>query len=290
MIYIIDEGSRSALQSLEQNFPWYAPYPLPPHPNTTTTPTPTAALSSLFFHPSLHSFLLPYALPLERCFIPHQLPFIPLQPFGLLSFHPSISQTLHLYFHCIPPHPSHPPFTYSPPPPIPRSKWVRNMWPERWEPAGPPPAVPPFVDLSPPVPYWFCFKQGKNTRRMRCRRWHEKKKEVRGEEREKRKSASMYQIYELGPACVQGITRRLLHRGQNWKRREHKRRDGVKMERVWEPLFNNLSFFFISTLYFVRAKWVLGLTMWQMASHSTSWWSSCLKMILCLVQFKLCAE
>lgn len=48
---------------------------------------------------SLHSFLLPYALPLEHCFIPHQFPFIPLQPFGLLSFYPSISQILRLYFH-----------------------------------------------------------------------------------------------------------------------------------------------------------------------------------------------
>lgn len=161
MIYIIDEGSRSALQSLEQNFPWYAP------PTTATAAHSSPLLSSS--HPSLHSFLLPYALPLECCFIPHQLPFIPLQPFGLLSFHPSISQTLHLYFH-----PSTlPSFTYSAPPPTPRSERERSMRAERWEPAGPPPAVPPYVDLSPPVPYWFCFKQGKNTRRMRCRRWHE---------------------------------------------------------------------------------------------------------------------
>lgn len=55
--------------------------------------TPTAAHSSpspSLPHPSLHSLLHPYALPLERCFIPHQLPFIPLQPFGLFiisSFH-----------------------------------------------------------------------------------------------------------------------------------------------------------------------------------------------------------
>ena len=51
---------------------------------------PTAAHSyplPFFPHPSFHSFLLPYALPLERCFIPQQLPFIPLQAFGLLSSH-----------------------------------------------------------------------------------------------------------------------------------------------------------------------------------------------------------
>lgn len=55
------------------------------------------------------------------------------------------------------------------------------MWPERWEPAGPPPAVPPYVDLSPPVLYWFYFIQVKNTRRMRCWRWHEiKEKEEKG--------------------------------------------------------------------------------------------------------------
>lgn len=88
MIYIIDEGFRSARQSLEENFPWYAPPP--PH---------SRPLLSSFSHPSLNSFLLPHALPLKPCFIPHQVPFIPLQPFGLLSFHPSISQTLHLYFH-----------------------------------------------------------------------------------------------------------------------------------------------------------------------------------------------
>lgn len=62
---------------------------------------------------SLHSFLLPYALPLEHCFIPHQFPFIPLQPFGLLSFYPSISQILRLYFHSS----TLPSFTYASPPP-----------------------------------------------------------------------------------------------------------------------------------------------------------------------------
>lgn len=50
MIYIIDEGSRSALQSLEQNFPWYAP-PLPP----LLRPPPPLFLSSLspFLSPSI---------------------------------------------------------------------------------------------------------------------------------------------------------------------------------------------------------------------------------------------
>lgn len=71
-------------------------------------------LSSLsFISLSLHSFLLPYALPLEHCFIPHQFPFIPLQPFGLLSFYPSISQILRLYFHSS----TLPSFTYASPPP-----------------------------------------------------------------------------------------------------------------------------------------------------------------------------
>lgn len=69
---------------------------------------------------SLHSFLLPYALPLEHCFIPHQFPFIPLQPFGLLSFYPSISQILHLYFHSS----TLPSFAYASPPPVPWNKQV----------------------------------------------------------------------------------------------------------------------------------------------------------------------
>lgn len=62
-----------------------------PHHHTATHSFPLVLLIT-------HSFLLPHALPLKRCFIPHQVPFIPLQPFGLLSFHPSISQTLHLYY------------------------------------------------------------------------------------------------------------------------------------------------------------------------------------------------
>lgn len=60
---------------------------------------PTAANCSFFSHPSIHSFLHTYPLPLEPCFIPSQLPFIPVQAFGLLSSHPSLSQILHLYFH-----------------------------------------------------------------------------------------------------------------------------------------------------------------------------------------------
>lgn len=148
-------------------------------PTTTLPPTPFLSFS----HLSLHSFLLPHALPVKRCFIPHQVPFIPLQPFGLLSFHPSISQTLHLYFH-----PSAcPSFTYSAPPPYHRRSEQGTVRLVRWEPAGPPPAVPPYVDLSPPVRYWFCFKQVKTTRRMRCRRWREIKKIGKGEREKKGK-------------------------------------------------------------------------------------------------------
>lgn len=53
-------------------------------------------------------------------------------------------------------------------------------------------------------------------------------------------------------------------------------------------LFKNL--FRILTLCSVLAKWVQGLDCVANASDSASRYSSCLKMILCLVQFKLCAE
>lgn len=187
-------------------------------PTTTLPPTPFLSFS----HLSLHSFLLPHALPLKRCFIPHQVPFIPLQPFGLLSFHPSISQTLHLYFH-----PSAcPSFTYSAPPPYHRPSEQGTVRLVRWEPAGPPPAVPPYVDLSPPALYWFCFKQVKTTRRMRCRRWREIKNIGKGERGKKRERPSLYQIYDLSPGCIKVIVRRLLYRG--WTQKEGKRWSGVE--------------------------------------------------------------
>lgn len=143
MIYIIDEGSRSALQSLGQNFPWYAPPP--PH----CRPLPSSlSLISLFIHFYFH-------MPSHWSVVSSltRSPFIPLQPFGLSSFHHSISQTLHLYFH-----PSAcPSFTYAAPPPYHRPSEQGIVRLVRWKPAGPPPAVPPYVDLSPPVKYWFCF-------------------------------------------------------------------------------------------------------------------------------------
>lgn len=90
IIYIIDEDSRSALQSLEQNFFFFhdthpQPPPLPP-------PRRHPLLSSCSSHPSFN----PTSIRLVSSPIP--LPFIPLQPFGLSSFRPSISQTLHLHY------------------------------------------------------------------------------------------------------------------------------------------------------------------------------------------------
>lgn len=164
MIYIIDEGSHSALQSLEQNFPWYAPPPTPP----PLPPTPLLSFSHFTLSPFISPSICP---PIGTLFHPSPVSFHPapaLWSLIILSFHKSnLTSLLPLihpsFFHlCLPSPPYHG-----------TSKWAQNMWPERWEPARPPPAVPPYVDLSPPVPYWFCFKQVKNTRRMRCQRWHE---------------------------------------------------------------------------------------------------------------------
>lgn len=91
IIYIIDEGSRSALQSLEQNLFFFfhdtrpEPPPLPPPPRHPL-------LSSCSSHPSF------IATSTRLVSSPIPLPFIPLQPFGLSSFRPSISQTLHLHY------------------------------------------------------------------------------------------------------------------------------------------------------------------------------------------------
>lgn len=117
IIYIIDEGSRSALQSLKQNFPWYAHSPV--------TSSPSAALSSLAL------FLSPFVCPpIGVLFHPSAAPFHPTPAFWspiISSFHkskltsllPSISPSF---------------LQLSRPTPI---TWSRNMWPERWEPAGP---------------------------------------------------------------------------------------------------------------------------------------------------------
>lgn len=164
-------------------------------------------LSSPFFLSSLSPLISPSICPpIGALFHPSPAPFHPspaLWSLIISSFHKSNLTSLF------------PPFPPSLILPLPRTtEQARNMWPGRWELAGPPPAVPPYVDLSPLVPYWFCFKQGKNTRRMRCWRWHEIKKNRGKGEREwrgrrgERKSASMYQIYELSPGWVQGIIRR----------------------------------------------------------------------------------
>lgn len=165
----------------------------------TTTQPPTPFLS--FSHPSFHTSTCP---PIEALFHPSPGPFHPspaLWSLIISSFHKSNLTSL------LPP--IRPSFLHLfRPSPIPWSEWARNMWPVRREPAGPSPAVPPYVDLSPLVLYWFCFKQVKNTRRMRCRRWHEIKKIGKGKREwmgggeKKRKSPSPYQMYELGPGWI----------------------------------------------------------------------------------------
>lgn len=86
IIYIIDEGSRSALQSLEQNFLFFfsmipAPNPQPP-PLPPPPPTPLLLFFSSLIHCHFHS----------PCFIPHPAPFHPspaLWSLIISSFHKS---------------------------------------------------------------------------------------------------------------------------------------------------------------------------------------------------------
>lgn len=66
-------------------------------------------------------------------------------------------------------------------------------------------------------------------------------------------------------------------------------RDGVEMKRECESLYLKTSFSF-APFALCLLNGFLGVGYVANASHSTSRYSSCLKMILCLVQFKLCAE
>lgn len=113
----------------------------PPHPLPLTV--------SPRFLSSLISFIpLPHALPLSWC-------FIPLQPFRLQPFHLSISQTFHPFILPILPSLS---LTL---PHVVGCEPARTVWQQLWGPAGPLSAVPPYVDLSPSIPYRFPLVHGK---------------------------------------------------------------------------------------------------------------------------------